>query len=80
MSPARQIFPHHGELTLAQVRKWPPTVPVEDAARALGTSRSTAYAAIQSGTFPVATIRVSRRLRVLTADLVRVLEGGRPAA
>jgi Helix-turn-helix domain len=62
-------------LTLAQIKRWPPTVPVEDGARALGVSRSAAYAAIAAGEFPVATIRVSRRLRVLTADLVRVLEG-----
>jgi predicted DNA-binding transcriptional regulator AlpA len=62
-------------LTLAQVRKWTPTVPVEDGAYALGISRSSAYQAIAAGEFPVATIRVGRRLRVLTADLVRVLEG-----
>jgi hypothetical protein len=67
-------------LTLAQIKRWPPTVRVEDGARALGCSRSTAYAAIAAGEFPVATIRINRRLRVLTADLLRVLEGGRPAA
>ena len=76
---SRAAFPHHGALTLAQIRRWPPTVPVEDAARALGTSRSTAYEAISSGTFPVQTIRVSRRIRVLTADLLRVLEGSQAA-
>jgi hypothetical protein len=63
-------------LTLAQVRRWPPTVDVTEAARALGISRSSAYTAIASGDFPVATIRVSRRLRVLTASLIRVLEDG----
>jgi hypothetical protein len=62
-------------VTLAGVRKWPPTCSVEDSAVALGCSRATAYAAIAEGTFPVATIRVNRRLRVLTADLLRVLEG-----
>lgn len=62
-------------MTLAQVRKLPAAVDVGTAARALGVSRSSAYQSIADGTFPVATIRVSRRLRVLTADLVRVLEG-----
>jgi hypothetical protein len=61
--------------TLAQVRKLPAAIDVSTAAQALGISRASAYAAIQTGEFPVATIRVSRRLRVLTADLVRVLEG-----
>jgi hypothetical protein len=62
-------------ITVAQVRRWPPTVDVSKAAPALGISRATAYAAIASGQFPVKTIRVSSRLRVLTADLVSVLEG-----
>jgi hypothetical protein len=67
--------------TLAQVKRWPATVPVEQAAAALGSGRATAYQAIADGTFPVATIRVRRRVRVLTADLVKVLEGSKePAA
>jgi predicted DNA-binding transcriptional regulator AlpA len=66
-------------LTLAAVRRWPPTVDVSQAARALGISRASAYAAIANGDFPVATIRVSRRLRVLTSSLVRVLENGETA-
>jgi Helix-turn-helix domain len=69
----------HAGLSLAQIRRWPPTVAVEDAARALGVSRSTAYEAISSGTFPATVITVSRRKRVLTASLIAVLEGGRPA-
>jgi hypothetical protein len=68
-------------LTLAAVRKWPPTCDVGQAARALGISRSSAYSAIASGEFPVATIKVNRRMRVLTADLIKVLEGSKvPAA
>ena len=62
--------------TLAQIRKWPATVDVSQAAQALGCSRSTAYAAIADGSFPAKTISVSRRLRVLTASLVRLLEDG----
>lgn len=62
-------------LTLAQVRKLPAAIDVTTAAKALGISRASAYAAIDAGEFPVAVIRVNRRLRVLTHDLVRVLEG-----
>lgn len=65
-----------GRMTLAQVRKLPATTEVEIAARALGSSRSASYEAIRNGRFPVKTIKVGHRIRVLTADLVRVLEGG----
>jgi hypothetical protein len=68
-------------VTLAEIkRSWPPAVNVEDSALAFGMSRASAYQAIADGTFPVATIRVNRRIRVLTADLVRVLEGSGQAA
>lgn len=63
-------------LTLAQVRKLPATVDVATAARALGFSRSTLYEAIRTGQSPVKTLSVRRRIVVLTADLLHVLEGG----
>lgn len=66
--------------TLAQVRKWPATVPVTDGALALGFARSSLYEAIRRGESPVKTIAVQRRIMVLTADLIRVLEGGSDAA
>ena len=66
-------------LTLAQIRQWPPTVPVPRGAQALGVSRSNAYEAIRRGDFPVKTITIGRRIVVLTADLIRVLEGGERA-
>jgi hypothetical protein len=62
-------------LTLAQVRRLPATVDVGTAARALGIGRSTLYEAIRLGESPVKTIEVRRRVVVLTADLLRVLEG-----
>jgi hypothetical protein len=78
---ARQApFPQHGSLTLAQVRRWPPTVNVSDAARALGVSRSGLYVAIGEGTCPVETITVGRRVKVLTHSLIAVLEGGQAVA
>jgi hypothetical protein len=38
-----------GTVTLAELRQWPPAVNVEDAARALGISRATAYVALREG-------------------------------
>ena len=63
-------------LTLAEIRKWPATVDVETAAAALGVSRSTAYEAIRTNSFPVRVITVSRRKVVVTAQLLALLEGG----
>jgi hypothetical protein len=63
-------------LTLREIRDtWPPTVPVAKGARALGIGRATLYEAIRTGSSPVKTITVRRRIVVLTADLIRVLEG-----
>ena len=59
--------------TLAQIREWPATVSVAEAAAALGVSPSTAYEWIRSGEFPVRVISVGRCRRVVTADLVRLL-------
>ena len=65
--------------TLAQVRRWPPTVSPARAGTALGISRSSMYDAIRSGRCPVSVTEVNGRKHVLTASLVQVLEG-RPAA
>lgn len=67
-------------LTLADVRRWPPTVDVGTAAKALGVSRSSAYAAISAGTFPAAVITVGHRKKILTHSLISVLEGTSSAA
>ena len=60
--------------TLAEIRRWPPTVPVSKAATALGISRTSMYSAISSGDCPIQTITVNRRLHVLTASLIAVLD------
>jgi hypothetical protein len=63
--------------TLAEIKTtWPPTVDVTTGAPAVGVSRSSAYEAIRNGTFPVKTITVGHRIKILTADLIRVLENG----
>lgn len=48
------------------------------AAHALGISKSTAYASVSAGTFPVRVIRVGSRYVVPTADLRAVLGLGSP--
>lgn len=70
---ARQIS--RDQITLAEVRGWPPTVNVDRAALALGVSRASLYAAISEGTAPVQVIRVGHRMKVLTHSLLAVLEG-----
>ena len=64
-------------LTLDEVRELPAAINVSTAARALGISRASAYMSISEGTFPVATIPVGSRIRVLTASLIDLLEGRR---
>jgi hypothetical protein len=61
--------------TLDQVRRWPATCTVADAALALGVSRSTLYEALARGERPVQVVTVSRRTQVLTHSLVAALEG-----
>ena len=66
--------------TLAQVRRWPPTVSVEQAAPALGMSRSALYDAIRNGTAPVEVVKVGHRMKILTHSLTAFLEGRKEAA
>ena len=61
--------------TLADIRKWPATVSVADAARAIGCSRSHLYERVKRGDSPVKTIPVGTRHVVITADLIRLLSG-----
>jgi excisionase family DNA binding protein len=49
-----------------------PTTRVEDAARALGVSRSAAYEAVRRGEIP--SIRIGHRIVIPTAALRRMLE------
>ena len=66
--------PEEGSPTLAEIRMWPATVDIAAAARALGVSRSHAYALVDRGEFPARVLSVGRRLRVVTASLIAVLE------
>jgi excisionase family DNA binding protein len=61
-------------LSLDEIRAWPAAVDVEDGCAALGISRAHGYKAVQDGEFPARVIKVGRRYRVVTADLVALLE------
>lgn len=61
--------------TLDEVRAWPATVSVPQAATALGVSKSYLHDLIKSDKAPVKTLPIEGRHRVITASLVRLLEG-----
>lgn len=59
--------------TLEDIGNWPPTVSVEDAARAIGISRAHAYRLLNKGQFPVEAELVGNRRVVMTESLLRWL-------
>ncbi|MCR8947358.1 helix-turn-helix domain-containing protein [Streptomyces sp. OUCMDZ-4982] len=60
--------------TLAEVRAWPATVAVPEAAKALGVSKSHLYDLVKRGEAPVRTLSFGKCHRVVTASLVHLLE------
>lgn len=61
--------------TLDEIRSWPATVSVPMAAKAMGISKTHLHALIKNGECPVKTLPLGGRHRVITAALVRLLEG-----
>jgi hypothetical protein len=61
--------------SLDEIRAWPPTVSVPQAARAFGTSKRTMYEALARPDCPVQSVRMNHRIHVITASLVQVLQG-----
>lgn len=59
-------------LTLADLENRP-TVTVEEAAAMLGLSRSWSYQMAREGRFPARTVKAGSRVRVVAADLARLL-------
>ncbi|MEU8528509.1 DNA-binding protein [Streptomyces sp. NPDC048629] len=72
--PRKQTAPP-AQPTLADIRKWPATVPVPQAARAIGCSGQHLRDRIKRGDSPVKTIPLGTRFVVITADLIRLLSG-----
>lgn len=66
--------------TLEEIRAWPATVSVPQAAPALGCSSSQLFTLLRRGECPVKTLSYGRRHVVITADLIRVLSGEGQAA
>ncbi|MER7694259.1 helix-turn-helix domain-containing protein [Streptomyces sp. NPDC097610] len=62
--------------TLDEIRAWPATVSVPEAAAALGISKTYLYDLIKRNESPVKLVPLQGRNRVITASLVRLLEGG----
>ncbi|MEV8392659.1 MULTISPECIES: DNA-binding protein [unclassified Streptomyces] len=60
--------------TLSEVRAWPATVDVPQAAAALGVSKSHLYGLVKRGEAPVRILSFGSRHRVVTASLVCLLE------
>ncbi|MEV7288551.1 helix-turn-helix domain-containing protein [Streptomyces sp. NPDC093252] len=61
------------QLTFREIFNLPVSVDLRTAARAFGMCRGTAYRLIADHAFPCPTVRVGRRHRVLTVDLLRAL-------
>jgi predicted DNA-binding transcriptional regulator AlpA len=59
--------------TLDEIKSWPATVSVADAARALGISRSQFYDLVRNGDEPVKILKLGS-MRVVTSSLIRLLE------
>lgn len=60
--------------TLDEVRSWPATVSVPQAATAMGLSKTYLNNLIKRGESPVKVLPLQGRNRVITASLVRLLE------
>jgi hypothetical protein len=62
-------------ITLDEIRQWPVTVDIPKACPPLNISKSHGYALAAAGLFPCRVIKIGRRYRVVTADLIALLEG-----
>ncbi|MFJ5638564.1 DNA-binding protein [Streptomyces sp. NPDC093223] len=76
--PIRLTTKPEARPTLDQIRQWPATCSVRQAARAIGCSPTHLGALIRCGEAPVAVVPLgsSRRQLVITASLVQLLSGG----
>ncbi|MBP5862816.1 helix-turn-helix domain-containing protein [Streptomyces scabiei] len=63
-----------GPLTRSDLLSLPAAVDVETAARAFGIGRTTAYTLAKTGQFPCKVLRAGKAYRVITEDMLRVLQ------
>lgn len=73
--PPVVVLPPVSPPTLDEIRHWPATVGVAQAATAFGIGTSTAYEAVNLGTFPADVLIIGTRRRIVTASIVRALAG-----
>lgn len=59
--------------TIDDIRQWPATVDVPTAGQAFGIGRTHAYDLARRGEFPVRVVKVGRRHRVITSELLTLL-------
>ncbi len=61
------------QMTIAEVRDLPPTIDLPTAGRLFGLGVNGSYEAYHRGEFPVRVLKLGRRLRVPTADVLACL-------
>lgn len=61
-------------LQRSDLLRLPAAIDIETAAKAFGLGRTTAYALAKADEFPCMLIKAGRSYRVVTADLLRVLQ------
>lgn len=75
-SAATVTYAEGAEETLQHLRRsLPPTLDITKSCQLLGISKSSGYALAARGAFPCRVLRVGGSYRVITASLMRVLEG-----
>ncbi len=66
------------EMTIRDLLELPPTTDLATAGKAFGIARSTAYLLASKDQFPCRVVRAGRLFRVVTADMLRVLQVSPP--
>lgn len=64
---------HHVIMTADELRQLPAAIDLVTAGRALGMGRTKAHELARSGQFPCRLIRIGKRYRVITSELLELL-------
>ncbi|WP_259465153.1 helix-turn-helix domain-containing protein [Streptomyces sp. TLI_171] len=65
-------------MTVDELLALPAAIDLDTANSALGIGRSTGYGLAKAGQYPVAVLRLGNAYRVVTSDLLRLLQVERP--